>query len=491
MDEILGPESSSEADDSAGAQGMQEEADEPAAAEPPQRIPSIPTSNPYISTDETLKHINIGLFAAKNVPRRVWYCLTCRETPGVKTNGLCTPMIRDHVLKFHKLSLRHPHVKEALASLNLYGAWDGTGNAPVPNCMVPAYSFLRTWTKEPGGIDPEACGECPGPHPYIWVDSGTRSRHLSKKHGKDVGTARQGEKYTAVQTFMESPTYKRYFPVSLALTNVLPAEPTQDQVSKNDAIIKYLEIMRANEPEETTVMGPSQGLQDEGPFIHSQGWPDHFENEDATVVTKLVAKPVRGHAWAIILPACLLLLLNEYEPSIIHSNHKFRKQWIDAGDGQDNAFATEFGVLKSSGAKSSYTLHFAELILLVLRVAKLKLDRVEDQYCPYLTPEQLSHATALIAELRHRRGAEHLTMHIHKLAVACFAPEDTSLMARSQFHDINHVYIALKALQPDRSFLPPDKFVRPTTALQYFFRATLMHEATIQTDLKFEGNTAR
>ncbi|KAG9125521.1 hypothetical protein FRC07_007285 [Ceratobasidium sp. 392] len=449
------------------------------------RVPTMPTMFPGVFQDSTLLVLNITLF----IKAGIWYCETCRQNPTLKDRviGLGTQHIENHIRDVHRMSIRAPGVKEALDVLGDYAAWDGKSPAPVPRTTVAPYPFLerKTIKSTLKGTTPQACGECNGRYPFIWINNATRWSHLKNKYGLDVEQARLGRQYPVVQSFSSMPTNLRYFPVNEALA-ALPQEPENSEQAQTEAIANYITQVDLTRVEPITRMGPPQGQQGEIPFIDAQGWSTEFKGKDPKDLSGLTEVPAKKNSWYNILHACASLY-GQWQRTITQANLSFRRQLVDTGNGPPNKFVTQMNKLQSKQAIQSYARHLCRLILLILRTRKRRKSKSK-AYTPYLTPDQEACADELLKKLDKKETVKSLSQSIHKLSVTCFAPEDPSLTATTQYHDITHMYIALAALNPDGSYRSPSEMVRSTTAMQYAMRAALLQESTNQAGPKFGGN---
>ncbi|KAF8596790.1 hypothetical protein BDV93DRAFT_570615 [Ceratobasidium sp. AG-I] len=481
------PESGSSDNEPWGAPnvGQSEPAALDSSAHVPIRVPTQPTMNPGVFTDENLQVLNLELL----VDHGVWYCRICRQNPTdlSRVIGMGTSHVSSHMENYHALSLKEPGVKSALASLDDYEAWDGQGPAPAPKSMVAPFPFLETKTirSGTGGVIPEACPFCTGPSPFIWITGTTRWKHLGT-HGATFANAPKGRQFDQVQSFTNYDKHNRYFPVNSALSTLHTQLDGYDRLV-DDALVEYIDKACLSRIEPILPMGPSLGMEGENPFLNAQGWPQHFAGEDSADLAGLVAFPAKKDPWVSIYLASLQLL-QDYQKTISTTNQKVRKQWVDAGNGPDNAFITQFNKLQTLTATRSYARHFSRLILLILRVKQKSKSKQPKGYMPFLTPDQAAHAEQLLKLLRSKSNTKQLKQCIHKLAVACFAPVDINLTAQSQYHDITHVFIALSAVKAAGSYYSPAELVRSTTALQYSMRAVLLQESTSQATGEFGGD---
>ncbi|KAG9126348.1 hypothetical protein FRC07_003778 [Ceratobasidium sp. 392] len=452
------------------------------------RVPTEETGFPGVFTDNNMDAIHMTLLTEYGM----WYCETCRQNPSQKKRviGLGTRWIRKHVLKVHNMSLKDPGVKQALESLDDYGAWDGLSPTPVPKAkFVPPFPFLekKTIKSTKNGVTPQACGLCPGQYPYIWINGATRNAHFNEKHNiPSLEEAVLGPEYPIVQSFTSQDRHNRYFPVNEALA-ALPDVQEDAEREFAEALTSYMQFANLAHIDPITQMGPSQGLPAEIPFINAQGWTELFKNQDPKDLNSLTAVPAKKDPLYMLLAASVHVY-KQWQAVITGTNLKFRRQWIDAGDGPDNAFITQFNKLQSKEAIQSYARHLSRLMLLIVRTRTRKKSKAKDKYIPFLTPDQEAGADELISKLANKASTRSLADSVHKLAIECFAPSDPGLTAKSQHHDITHMYIALAAINSDGSYRTPAEMVRSTTATQYSMRAALLLEATNQAHRKFRGD---
>ncbi|KAG9102275.1 hypothetical protein FS749_009615 [Ceratobasidium sp. UAMH 11750] len=444
-------------------------------------LPTEPTSMPGVYTDRALRSVGLGML----VDIGVFFCLDCL-TPDGKRSGICAKQIVTHRHKHHGGSESDKNLLAVKELLPRYpGAWNGDGQCPIPDKEVAPFPFLdiisATGEMKKGYTAPMACGLCPPDNRYIWVTTSTRTSHL-KKHNTSVRGGATGHiPLKAVQNFHPNASYQRYFPVDPSLAP-LPSNATDEEQSLHSAFASYLAKISHRDVPAEEPMGPSIGLKDDNPFLNSQGWSHHFEGENPKDLMSLVTVPASGHQWRPIIAACHSLAVT-YQQTITQSPTSIRETWIKTQDAAETQWSKLLPTVEDCTLED-YSRNFSQLIHLVLEAYRRSTlpSGGDELYRPYLTTDQSNSAKKVISFLDSNESLSQTKLQklqslIHNLAVTCFAPQNIDHIAQNKYNDIAYTFMALKSVRADSTYCSPNSLARPNSALQYVFRACLLHQA--------------
>ncbi|KAG9098189.1 hypothetical protein FS749_004439 [Ceratobasidium sp. UAMH 11750] len=450
--------------------------------------PEEETAIPGVFTDQHLNYARLGLLCGYGV----LYCLECTAQGVVPPVGLPICGVVNHRSDKHKFPRARSDKKLAnlIEMLPRYGAWAGpdSGLSPIPVGVVAPFPFLDT-IKSIGDItrgrtQPEACGDCQEEQRWIWIAASSREVHYDKKH-PDISKSHRTppDIVDAVQTFYKVPGWQRYFPVNPELARI-PDNPEPEEELSYEALKSYLAKSTFTKMPTIEPMGTSQGLLDDNPFLHSQGWSKHFSGWHPQDLMSLVSEPDSNHPWFPIVPACLALF-RRYLDTLPKTPQIIRDRWVKSQETGDCPWYRTLATIEEDTTKD-YARFFAQFINLVLvTYQRISNPSRHPVYTAYLTTEQMDAAKDVVALLKSRDpesadGQNQLSTSIHKLAVTCFAPQNIDHIAESKYNDITHVYVALKAVRSDSTFCHATSIARPSTGLQYAFRAALLEEARLK-----------
>lgn len=144
---------------------------------------------------------------------------------------------------------------------------------------------------------------------------------------------------------------------------------------------------------------------------------------------------------------------------------------------------TPFKALQSHQTWKRYAHTWACILAFVIRMTERHLElRAKPPtvdappFTAFVTREQGRAARVLSECIKNQKGVVDVGMAVHKLSMACFAPDSSAHMGKGTFNDIVNTFIILSNLREDGTFKEPKHIAPGLADIQYLMRMVVFQD---------------